>query len=104
MKMKSAPDQARQAIKKINNDVANSTGLNKEEIDVAILYGQIDRDQAYFWTEEWQRDYREAQKDIEEGNYETFENVDSLLDYLHCSAFQKLINEFDAVERSNEPT
>jgi len=69
-------------IAKINIDLANSSGLTKAEIDIAIGLDLIDSDQAYFWTEEWQEGYRQAQRDIEEGSYETFKDANSLLDYL----------------------
>ena len=36
----------------------------------------VDRDQAYFWTPEWQEGEREASKDIAEGRVEVFDNVD----------------------------
>jgi hypothetical protein len=77
------PYQIRQTIKKINIDLTNSRGLTKEEINTAIFFNLIDSSQDYFWTEEWQKEYREAQKDIEEGNYEVFKNINDLLDYLH---------------------
>ncbi len=42
----------------------------------------IDRRDAWFWTEEWQKGEAEAQKDIDSGNVREFENVDDLLAYL----------------------
>lgn len=38
----------------------------------------IARDQAWFWTEEWQEGEREAEQEIRAGNVSTFDNVDDL--------------------------
>ncbi len=39
----------------------------------------IDRDQAYFWTPEWQEGESEASKDIAEGRVETFDDIEDLI-------------------------
>ena len=39
----------------------------------------IDKSQAYFWSEAWQRAEREAEHDIAEGRTATYETVDELL-------------------------
>lgn len=39
----------------------------------------IDADQAYFWTEEWQRGEREATEDIRKGRYKTFRSMEALI-------------------------
>lgn len=39
----------------------------------------IPADQAWFWTETWQRGEREASADIEAGRVETFEDDESFL-------------------------
>lgn len=47
---------------------------------VIISRGQvIPPDQAWFWTERWQRLEREAQADIEQGRVVEYENVDGAL-------------------------
>ncbi|MHB0916090.1 MAG: AbrB/MazE/SpoVT family DNA-binding domain-containing protein [Thermoleophilia bacterium] len=38
----------------------------------------IDADQGYFWTEKWQKGELAADRDIEGGRYDTFEDVDKL--------------------------
>lgn len=38
----------------------------------------IPRDQAYFYTAEWQKDERQAEKDIESGDVTDTENMDEL--------------------------
>ncbi len=42
----------------------------------------VDRDQAYFWTREWQEGEREAGEDIGIGRLKTFDSVDDLIDEL----------------------
>src|SRR4030042_3364415 len=54
-------------IQKIKQDMAHSKGLSEEEIAVAVKVGIIDHDQAWWWTEEWQKGKREAQKEKKEG-------------------------------------
>ena len=39
----------------------------------------IDADQAYFWTEEWQRGEREATEDIKRGRYKSFRSARALI-------------------------
>jgi len=42
----------------------------------------IPPDQAWFWSERWQRMEREAQADIDAGRVERFADIDSALEYL----------------------
>ncbi|MEK7817324.1 MAG: AbrB/MazE/SpoVT family DNA-binding domain-containing protein [Actinomycetota bacterium] len=42
----------------------------------------IDADQSYFWTEGWQKGELAADRDIEGGRYEVFDEVDDLIDSL----------------------
>ena len=41
-----------------------------------------EQDQAYFWSEKWQADEREAQDDIENGRVYRFDNIDDALNFL----------------------
>lgn len=43
----------------------------------------IDRDQAWYWTPEWQAAEREADEDIEAGRVASFDTVDDLIADLH---------------------
>ncbi|WLR42211.1 AbrB/MazE/SpoVT family DNA-binding domain-containing protein [Bacillus carboniphilus] len=43
---------------------------------------QIPKDQAWFFTEKWQKEDKEAQKDIEEGHVYVFENAHDAIDWL----------------------
>ncbi|MBA7500977.1 MAG: hypothetical protein GH144_05975 [Clostridia bacterium] len=68
--------QAKQKINRIQTDLLRSQGLTKEEIKVACKVGLIDKEQAWWWVEEWQKGEREAEKDIrEERLYGPFESV-----------------------------
>ena len=42
----------------------------------------IPADQAWFWSKSWQRGEREASADIASGRVETFEDSESLLDFI----------------------
>jgi AbrB family looped-hinge helix DNA binding protein len=46
----------------------------------------IDKNQAYFWTPEWQAAEREAQADIDEGRVKEFASVEELLNELHSES------------------
>ncbi len=59
--------RANAKIDSIKQDIAHSKGLSAEEIQVAVKVGLIDKDQAWWWTEQWQKGEREAQKEINEG-------------------------------------
>jgi len=68
--------KTKEKIEQIQKDLLRSQGLTKEEIKVACRVGLIDKDQAWWWTEEWQKGEREAEKDIREGRfYGPFESV-----------------------------
>ena len=43
---------------------------------------QIPKSQEYYWTKEWQEGERDADKDIEKGRLESFDNADDLFDSL----------------------
>ena len=70
---------AKKKIKAIQDDMVNSTGLTRAEVDVAAKVGLIDSDQRYWWTEEWQEGEREVERDIREGRTETFETQEEFL-------------------------
>jgi AbrB family looped-hinge helix DNA binding protein len=39
----------------------------------------IDRDQAYFWTERWQKGERETEEDLRAGRYKQFTSMDEMI-------------------------
>lgn len=44
----------------------------------------IDKTQAYFWSDDWQKGELEASEDIDAGRIREFEDVDSLFDALEA--------------------
>lgn len=50
---------------------------------VPIRTIKVPREQAWFWSPEWQRKEIEAEKDLRNGQYEDFESVEDLLKDLH---------------------
>jgi AbrB family looped-hinge helix DNA binding protein len=59
-------DSVKKMIKAIRSNPDSFTGLNKKEISVAVKVGLIDREQKWWWTEEWQKGEREAEKEIQQ--------------------------------------
>jgi AbrB family looped-hinge helix DNA binding protein len=59
--------KAKAKMEKIKQDLAHSKGLAGQEINVAVKVGLIDSDQTWWWTEEWQKGEREAEKEVREG-------------------------------------
>jgi len=43
----------------------------------------IDPEQAWFWTEKWQKMEAESRQDYENGNYVEFDDVEEAINYLH---------------------
>jgi len=75
--------KAKEKIEQIQKDIIDSQGLTQEEIKVACKVNLIDPDQAWWWTEEWQKKEREAEKDIKEGKVKEFSKVEDLIKDLH---------------------
>jgi AbrB family looped-hinge helix DNA binding protein len=57
--------------------------LNEEGQIIVDQLRMIPPDQAWFWTERWQRMEREAQADIEAGRVEEFETAAEAIEFLH---------------------
>jgi len=76
--------RARKKIQLINEDLVSSKGLTDAEADAAVKAGLIDPEQRYWWTEEWQKGERQAERDSREGRssgpFETAEELFSHLD------------------------
>lgn len=70
---------ARAKIAAIQQDPKTAKGLTQAEADVAAKVGLIDPDQRWWWTEDWQRGEREAQRDIEQGEVEQFDSPEGFL-------------------------
>ena len=78
----------------IPKHVMTALNLNPgDEIDIRIEDGtarllpiktiKVPRDQAWFWTKEWQEKERQADEDIAAGNFRDFESLDALMKELH---------------------
>jgi len=46
------------------------------------VWVEIDPEQAWFWSEEWQAGEHEADEDLRLGRYEDFDDIDGLVDSL----------------------
>lgn len=70
MKLNSSEQQtlerARQKMKQIQENHTHSSGLTAGEIKVAIKVGLIEPEEAWWYTEEWQKGERQASKDFAE--------------------------------------
>jgi len=42
----------------------------------------VDKNQKYFWTEEWQKKMRARQEALENGEYETFKSMEDVINDL----------------------
>ena len=75
--------RAKKKIAAMKKDLVNSRGLSREEVDVAAKVSLIDPDQKYWWTEEWQKGEREAERDIRAGRGSgPYETPDELIAHL----------------------
>ena len=75
--------RVRAKIEKIQQDLVHSKGLTEEEIDVAVKVGLIHQDQAWWWTEEWQKQERIAEREIKEGKLRgPFDSLGQFKSYL----------------------
>lgn len=63
----------------MQKDLTTAEGLTETEANLAVKAGLIDVKQRWWWTEEWQSAEREAQKDIDEGRLEEFDNLNDFL-------------------------
>ncbi len=59
---KKALERVKKKMELMNEDLMNSRGLSRKEIEAAVKAGLIDPDQAYLWSEEWQKGERVVKK------------------------------------------
>ena len=71
--------RAKAKIGRIQDDLLHAKGLTREEVRVAARAGLIDPDQMYWWTEEWQKGERAAERGIRAGRVQTFSSMEELL-------------------------
>ncbi len=60
--------------------------LNEQGQIVVEQVQYIDPEQAWFWTEKWQKMEREAQEDIDAGRVHRYANIDEAIDALEKRA------------------
>ncbi|WP_235793119.1 AbrB/MazE/SpoVT family DNA-binding domain-containing protein [Virgibacillus salidurans] len=72
-----------------------------EQLEVTIENGRIvlipvitiEKDQAWFWTEEWQKGEREADEDIKAGRVKSFKNAEEAIEWLDSDEADSWANE-----------
>ena len=70
-------------IEVISKDIVNSKGLTPKEADIAAKVGLIDPQQRWWYLEAWQKDEREAEAAIKNGDMsKPFSDADEALNYL----------------------
>ncbi len=78
----------------IPKNIMNALNLKPgDDVDIQIEDGiarllpvatiKVPRDQAWFWTKEWQEKERQADKDLTDGKFRDFENLDALMKELN---------------------
>lgn len=71
------PNQIR---KKFNISEGDYITINEEGEKIVIRPARIiDSDQEYFYTKEWQEKEIQADRDIAEGRYKEFDNIENLI-------------------------
>lgn len=48
-----------------------------------LYFARATPDQSWFWTDAWQKKEKEADEDLREGRYRTFETMDDFITFLH---------------------
>ena len=74
--------RAKAKIGRIQDDLLHAKGLTREEARVAAKVGIIDSEQMYWWTEEWQKGERAAERDVRAGRIRTFSSAEELISNL----------------------
>jgi len=76
-------ESAKKKIAAINRNLRTVRGLTEAETKAAAQAGLIDQDQRWWWTEEWQKGERKAQRNIETGRVsKVYDNPDEALQAL----------------------
>ncbi|ANU09609.1 hypothetical protein BBH88_04505 [Planococcus antarcticus DSM 14505] len=71
------PIKIREAVSLTENDQLAITIKDGQIILQPVI--TIPKDQAWFWTKEWQEEELEAEHDIKTGNIKTFRNAEELI-------------------------
>ena len=74
--------RAKRKIARIRKDLATARGLTPKEADAAARAGLIPYDERWWWTEEWQKGERQAERDLKAGRLKVFDSLGELLQHL----------------------
>lgn len=73
----------KEIIKKLNLKIGDSIDIDVEDNKIVIKQVVIvPKDQAWFWSGEWQQDEKQADKDIANGNTKKFNSAQELFEDL----------------------
>ncbi|AND86312.1 AbrB/MazE/SpoVT family DNA-binding domain-containing protein (plasmid) [Clostridium tyrobutyricum] len=73
----------KEVIKKLKLKVGDSIDIDVEDNNIILKPVVIvPKDQAWFWSKEWQQDEKQADKDIKNGETKKFNSVQELFDDL----------------------
>lgn len=73
----------KEIIKKLNLKIGDSIDIDVEDNKIVIKPVVIvPKDQAWFWSREWQQDEKQVDKDITNGNTKKFNSVQKLFEDL----------------------
>jgi len=59
--------------------MTSRSGISRSYLGIEMPKKLIDKNQAYFWTKQWQKGEKEAAEDIKAGRVKTFDSVDELI-------------------------
>ena len=76
-------EKVKRKIQAIQENLIASKGLTRREVDIAAQAGLIDKDQRWWWMEEWQAGEREAEEDIQAGRVKGPMTVEELIKELN---------------------
>lgn len=86
----------------IPNEFVKALGLHEgDDLQCRLEDGKIvfvplvsiPKDQAWFWTEEWQKGEREADEDIKAGRVKSFGNAKDAINWLNSDEAEEWANE-----------
>ncbi|WP_373845168.1 AbrB/MazE/SpoVT family DNA-binding domain-containing protein [Clostridium sp.] len=73
----------KEIIKKLNLKIGDSIDIDVEDNKIVIKpVVVVPKDQAWFWSREWQQDEKQVDKDITNGNTKKFNSVQELFEDL----------------------
>ena len=64
-------------------ELADDLQRNRTEPSIRRKPSHVSKDQAWFWTDEWQAGEREVDEALARGDYMEFDNIEALIRKLH---------------------